>query len=318
MKVKNLLCSSIILLSSGCGGNSYTYPVYPSAYPYQNVATQSVQTPQTCTCKSNTTETNTKKPSTSINSKASVSSTTKTTSKTTTSNTEKKTIEVPKTETKKEVLTEQKVQTVADELYSKAIAKMKSIDTFKTDLVNYNKGYYYKKEKVTEARIALATMQIVFQRPRKTMMKIVDAPSAPTLLNTKLYCDGGENVKIRVPGILGLFAFTFSVDKPDLTGNRGYNIKEIDAVNLELRLDDKNAKVKLTGTSKIEGEDIYLLEVTNIKHLDSEIIKEVIGIKKSDYSLILHEMYDKNEVVFRNEFKNFVYNIPVTEDDFKV
>ncbi|MFN4150240.1 MAG: LolA family protein [Candidatus Sericytochromatia bacterium] len=316
MKVKNLLCVSIILLSSGCGGNSYNYPVSQPVYQYQPVSNQNLQTNQDCTCKSNTTSTNTtNKSSTSINSKANVSTTTKTT-------TEKKSTEssknTSKTETKKEVSNEQKVQTVADELYYKAIAKMKSIDTFKTDLVNYNKGFYYKKEKVTEPKIALATMQIVFQRPRKTMMKIVEAPSAPSLINTKLYCDGGENVRIRVPGILGLFAFTFSVDKPDLTGNRGYNIKEIDAVNLELRLDDKNAKVKLTGTSKIEGEDVYLLEVTNIRHLDSEIIKEVIGIKKSDYSLILHEMYDKNEVVFRNEFKNFVYNIPVTEDDFKV
>lgn len=313
MKVKNFLCSSIILLSSGCGGNSYNYPVSQPVYQYQNVASQNIQTPQTCSCKSNTTSTDTtKKTTTSINSKANVSTTKKPTT-----NIEKKNTDKVKTDTKKEVL-EEKVQTFADELYSKAIAKMKSIDTFKTDLVNYNKGFYYRKEKVTEPKIALATMQIVFQRPRKTMMKIVEAPSATSLINTKLYCDGGENVRIRVPGILGLFAFTFSVDKPELTGNRGYNIKEIDAVNLELRLDDKNAKVKLTGTTKIEGEDVYLLDVTNIKHLDSEIIKEVIGIKKSDYSLILHEMYDKNEVVFRNEFKNFVYNIPVTEEDFKV
>lgn len=313
MKAKNFLLSFIILLSSGCGTSSYNYPVYQPVSTYQpTVVTNNNlnQSNNDCTCKNNSNSSSTK---TSVSSTASISSNkTKTTSNTTktTSNNSSKTEQV-KTE-------EKKIQTVADELYIKAIQKMKSIETFKTDLVNFNKGHYYKKEYVNDAKVSIGTMQVTFQRPRRLFMKIVDAPSAKSLLNTKLYCDGGENVKIRVPGILGLFAFTFSVDKPDLTGNRGYNIKEIDPVNLETRLNDTNAKVKLTGTTKIDNEEVYLLEVTNIKHLDSEIIKEVIGIKKSDYSLILHEMYDKNEVVFKNEFKNFVYNIPLTEDDFKV
>ncbi len=209
-------------------------------------------------------------------------------------------------------------QDLAKIIYDKTVAKIHSIQTFKTSIRHFAKGNIYKKQPIAESKLGRSTNYVVFQRPRKMFLKIVDSVDSPSLQNTRLVFDGSPNVRIKVPGLLGLFTFTFPVDKPELSNYRGYNLYDIDTISLETRLDNKDAKVKLLGLSELFDEPVYMIEVTNIKFLDNKITKEIIGVRKSDYMITLEEMYEGEELVFQNKFENYKYNIPLTNDDFKI
>ncbi|MFN8674025.1 MAG: hypothetical protein U0457_18340 [Candidatus Sericytochromatia bacterium] len=203
-------------------------------------------------------------------------------------------------------------------IYKKATDKLKNMNTFKTSIRSFVKGHYVQKEYVAEAKSASSVMPIIFQRPRKMKVRITEAPGSPNLINTSIYFDGGENVKIKVPGILGLFTFTFPIDKPELTGYRGYSLKDVDIVSLETRMDNPNAKVKIIGTSKMENADVYVLEVHDIKYMDDKITKELFYIRKSDYMIAANEMYENEDMVFQNKYEKAEYNPPVSDSDFKI
>jgi hypothetical protein len=210
------------------------------------------------------------------------------------------------------------IEELSKTVYSKFLLKIKNLQSMKCNIRNFIKGNYFQKQYIPDAKSATSVMEIVFQRPRKMRARIKEAPASPTLLDTRLLYEGGENVKIKVPGVLGLFTFTFPVDKPELTGYRGYSIKDLDIVSLEARLDSPQAKVKLLGTSKVDGYDTYVIEVKNITYMDEKITNEIFNVKKSDYSLLSHEMFENDEMVFSNKYESFVYDAPTSDSDFKI
>jgi hypothetical protein len=203
-------------------------------------------------------------------------------------------------------------------IYFKAVDKLHSMQNFKTSLHHFSKGNFVKLKPVKETKFGTSTNYVVFQRPRKMFFKIVESIDSPSLNNTRLVIDGSEKLKIKVPGILGIFTFTYDVDSPDLSSYRGYSLYDIDMVTLETRLDNKSAKVKMLGLSKVDGEEVYMLEVTNIKMTDNKITKEKIAVRKKDFVLNLEEMYEGDDMVFQNRFENYVYNVQISADDFKI
>lgn len=307
--MKKFLLTSISLLLVGCG-KAYEKPNYETALANYPTIIKTQTKTSTCTCKKKVAGTTTTSSDTKTD-------TTKSTTEKPTSTTNKVEVKSPVVTSKPEEKSTLSQEELTKQLYKKAIDKMMTMKSFKTNIRNYNKGYLYKKEPVKEAKVANSVNYVVFERPRKLFMKIVES-EVPSLLNTKLYTDGGPNVKIKVPGLLGLFTFTFPVDKPDLTSYRGYTILDIDPVSLENRLNDKAGKIKLLGSTTVNGEQAYLFEITNIKMLDDKITKEILGVRQKDFSLMLHEMYEGEELVFQNIFEDLIYDAPVTEEDFKV
>jgi hypothetical protein len=203
-------------------------------------------------------------------------------------------------------------------IFANVLQNFENMDSYKATNYNYVKGNFYNLQPVKEARTAISMLTIIFKKPRIMYMEIVDSKDAPKLNNTRFFYEGGKTVKIKPPGILGLFAYTFPITKPELTNNRGYTMQQVDTVTLLSRLNDKALKVKFAGFSKVFNDDVYLLELTNIKMPDPKITREIIGVRKTDNIMLLHEMYEGETLVYQDKFQNFLYNAPVTEEDFKL
>lgn len=308
MKTKKIIFTTLFLLSA-CS-ESYDIQTAPNVDPIVNSSVLSANIPttntsnqNTCTCQTSTT------PSVVP---LVVTGKTKKKPKVTPTSTPTPTVVSPSP------TSSLSVEDFTQKLYDKAVQRLKGLQSFKTDIRNYTKGNYLKKQYVEPAKSGSSVTRVAFQRPRKMLAQITEAPLTPSLIDTKIFSDGGDNVKIKVPGILGLLTFTFPYDKPDLTGYRGYTIKDVDIVTLETRLDNKNAKLKILGTTKIAEEEAYVVEVTNIKTLDDKITRELLSIRKSDYLVVNDEMYVGEEMVFQNKYENFQDNVILTESDFKI
>src|SRR5689334_12257159 len=85
----------------------------------------------------------------------------------------------------------------AGEIFQKALAKLHKLESFKTTLLGFNKGFLFHMKPVKVPRVGIATFNIVFQRPRRLYLKIVKSIDSPEVDNTRLYFDGGPKVKIK-------------------------------------------------------------------------------------------------------------------------
>jgi hypothetical protein len=209
-------------------------------------------------------------------------------------------------------------QEEVNKIYEKVLENFEKMDTFRTLNYNFIRGKYYRLKPVNETVISITTLLLTFKKPRRLLMDFVDSKDNPNINNTRLYYDGGKKVKIKVPGILGLFTFTFPVNKAELTNPRGKSIEDIDVIALMQRLDDEAARVKFIGLGNVFDQEVYLLEISNIRKLDRKITREIIGVTKAEKYMILHEMYEGDLLVYQDKFKNFTFNVPLTENDFKL
>ena len=133
--------------------------------------------------------------------------------------------------------------------------------------------------------------------------------------STLLY-EGGEKVKVRAAGALGIFPVSFDIGNPMFANARGHKLTE--SGKAVTRLVKKQQDVKLVGKTKLEGRDTFVLELNGSIDNDLEITRQVYGIDAETFVITSTEMYIDTELVSRYLAKNVKINPELSDDFFEV
>ncbi len=199
------------------------------------------------------------------------------------------------------------------------IKKMFEVDaknkTFRAVFTNYSKGYYQDGKRVNTIHESVIKAKITFQKPLNALLEVIDSPKEIAKGSTLLYT-GGDKVKVRAAGILGIIPINFSIDDPMFSDTRNHKIlATIDGLK---RIKEEGTKIELAGISKLNNREVYLLKIDTPKKLDSEITHEIYGVDSETFVVMLNEMYIGDEMVSQYMVQDIQTNISLEEDFFKL
>ena len=197
-------------------------------------------------------------------------------------------------------------------LFDKMIEKDKSIKVFQATFSNYSKGYYQEGKKTDSLHEETIVAHMTLEKPLNVLLEVIESPKQ-IAVGSKLLYTGGENVKVKAAGILGLIPVNFSINDPMFSDTRNHKI--LSTVDGLTRITKPDTKYEMIGVSEINGREVYMIKVDASEKLDPEITHEVIGVDTETFIVLLSEMYVDEELVSQYMVKDIKTNVEL-EDDF--
>jgi outer membrane lipoprotein-sorting protein len=157
----------------------------------------------------------------------------------------------------------------------------------------YTQGYYNDGKRGSELRHTTSEIKMVWSKPTKLRIDMLKTNRA-IAEGAQLVTVDGQTFRIRAKGLLGLIPFSLPASHPGLNSNRNHTITEEAPLAHLQRLTAAGAQWTVMSSSVISGTPVTLVEVTNIKHLDADITREVVGIDPQQMALRRLIMYAQN------------------------
>lgn len=189
---------------------------------------------------------------------------------------------------------------------------LKNIHSYQLSFSSYSRGKFNKGIKGRE-REELIKGKISYQEPANFRIKVTESPEKIARGATIIYT-GGEKLKVKASGILGIIPVSFDIENPLFANARGHQIFHF-LNNLE-RINSKGNEIEFLGVSEINGRKSYILKVKPIIKADPEITHELYAIDSESFVILLNEMYVGEKMVSQYEVKEIKNNVEIPEDYF--
>ena len=212
----------------------------------------------------------------------------------------------------KEVVSEDKQKEFVNYILAKMAEVDKATKVFQATFSNYSKGYYKEGKKTEAIHEETITARMTFEKPLKVFLDVIDSPK-DIAIGSKLLYTGGDNVKVRAAGILGLIPVSFSINDPMFSDTRNHKI--LATVDGLKRIIKDDTKAEIIGMSEINGREVYLIKIDAKEKLDPQITHEIMGVDSQTFVVLLNEMYVNDELVSQYKVTDIKTNIEL-EDDF--
>jgi hypothetical protein len=164
------------------------------------------------------------------------------------------------------------------------------------------------------------TLKFYARKTKEVKIEVVAGKN----VGTKLMYTSGDNgkVKVRPAGLLSVV--TTDLDKTDdrIANINGYPLDETDFFGMTKRFTNTDYEAEVIGSSKVNGEDVYVLKIINSKGntLDSRIKFEYIYFEPSTFNIRGWEAYadSETEPYFKLTLKTFKLLDSLADSIFKV
>lgn len=213
-------------------------------------------------------------------------------------------------------LSENKQKQFIDYIFTKMIDADNNNHVFQALFSNYSKGYYHDGKRTDSVNEETITAKLTFQKnPLNALIEVIDSPKE-IAVGSKLLYTGGDKVKVKAAGILGLVPVSFSINDPMFSDTRNHKIlATLDGLKRIIRND---TKAEIVGMSEINGREIYVIKIIAYEKLDSEITHEIIGVDAETFIVLLNEMYVNDDLVSQYIVKDIKINPELETDFFKI
>ncbi len=200
-----------------------------------------------------------------------------------------------------------------DYIFSKMLETDNSIRVFQATFTNYSKGYYKEGKKTNSIHEATIKAKMTFKKPLNVLLDVISSPKEIAVGSRLLYT-GGDKVKVKAAGILGLITVSFSINDPMFSDTRNHKIlATIDGLR---RVIQDDTKAEIIGMSEINGREVYLIKIDAKEKLDSQITHEVMGVDSQTFIVLLNEMYVNDELVSQYMVSDIKTNIDLDDNFF--
>jgi hypothetical protein len=202
----------------------------------------------------------------------------------------------------------------AQKLILKAKQTYDSYTNFKSTISMFT----VKNEKTApkSSPVANAEFKYTFQPPRLSQFYVVKH-SVSIAIGATMVWKGGDSVKARGAGALGLVPMEIKLNDSKLTTNRNWRLDQLDHIGILSRALDKRAKLTLAGKSTINGKEAYMIRVEGTG-LDDEITEENIAIDTRTFTILADEMYAGKKLVFQTKMAVEEINLSLPANTFEI
>ncbi|MEM4398135.1 MAG: hypothetical protein QW757_05955, partial [Candidatus Woesearchaeota archaeon] len=184
---------------------------------------------------------------------------------------------------------------------------------YEATFTNYSKGRMKNGKDTGQIREVTIKARMTLKKPRNVKMYVIESPEPMARGATLLYT-GGNKVKVKASGVLGLIPVSFDVNDPMFENARGHTImSSFDGIR---RLLLKDTKIEILGTSYIGDKKVYLLKVIPAEKLDNEITHEVYSVDINTFIVLSVEMFVNKDLVFQYKIDDIKTNINISDDFF--
>jgi len=221
----------------------------------------------------------------------------------------------PKTEIKKAVspVSDPSIS-VEKKIMLKAKQKYDGLKNFSATFTMFSK----RNDKTNPKGNPLLTAETkyLFEAPRKSVFNVVKH-SISAVAGAKMIWDGGDKVKVKAGGVLGLFPLELALTDSKMTTNRDWKLDQLDHVAALERALSPKATLKLAGKTTINGREVYMIKQTG-NTIDGEVTEENIAIDSKEFYIVANEMYAGTDLVFQLKINVESVNINIPADAYEL
>lgn len=204
-----------------------------------------------------------------------------------------------------------------ERLKRSAVQAFQQATGFEAELQSYGQGYYKSGERGSELRKSSSRVKLTFAKPSKLRGEILQTTN-PLLEGGKMATSDGENLTARAKGVLGLFPMSVKASDKKMSNNRNHSFKETLPDTLIARLTGPGSVWTVVGETTVEGVRVRMVDVANVRRLDKEVTREVLGIDPQTFQVRKISMFSGDTRVIDYTFKTFRWNPKVTASTFKL
>lgn len=161
-----------------------------------------------------------------------------------------------------------------------------------------------------------AETKYIFESPRKSVFTVIKH-SIGAIAGAKMVWTGGDKLKVKAGGVLGLFPLELPLDDAKATTNREWRLDQLDHVSMLERALSPKATLKLAGKTTINGKEVYMIKQTG-NTLEAEITEENIAVDTKDFYVVANEMYSGKDLVFQIKINMEAVNVPIPADAYEL
>lgn len=183
------------------------------------------------------------------------------------------------------------------------------------DIKSYSQGHYKMGEKVTELRSGTTEAKMTWAKPNKLRLTVVTTTN-PLLEGAALATPDGVQITARAAGLLSIFPFHFAPSDPKLRNNRNHPFTENNPKSQIERLTGPTAVWTVVADGMVENTPVKMISVDGVRHLDSEINREVVAVDPVAGTLRAVVMYNNATRLVDYHFMAFSWNPKTTDDMF--
>lgn len=197
------------------------------------------------------------------------------------------------------------------------IAVMGQAKGMDATLQSYSQGHFKSGARVSELRQATTSAKFTWVKPNKLRAEVITSTNS-LLEGAAMATTDGQNLKARAKGLLSLFAINVTATDNMMKSNRNVNFSDNTPGAQLSRLTAPGAVWTVVGQDQVQGTPVTLVQVDNIRRLDSEITREIVAIEPRGTTLRRLTMYANNTKVTEHTFLNFRWNPSVTASTFTI
>ncbi len=193
--------------------------------------------------------------------------------------------------------------------------RVSTATSFGATVRSYSQGYYKEGKRESEMRQASSEMRLLWARPTRMRIEMVMTTVA-IAEGALLVTMDSVNYRVRAKGLLGFIPFSLLASHPGLNSNRNHPINDEAPIAQMRRLSAPGAVWSVVGGAEISGTPIRLIQVDNVKRLDAEVTREIIGVDPQQMALRRVINYNGSTRVSEHVLTKFVWNTPTRTEQF--
>ncbi|MBC7474415.1 MAG: hypothetical protein H7263_09000 [Candidatus Sericytochromatia bacterium] len=202
-------------------------------------------------------------------------------------------------------------------ILNKMMDKITSANAFETEVEKYEKS-------LTDGKVVQQTFKIDERKSTGDVKIDVLYHTTSSSIGAKLhFVVGSGKITVRPGGALSFITKELDQTDSNIVSANGYTPEKVDLLTLAKRFSDTSYKAELTGKTTIDGNDVYILKITNSETntLDPRIKFETLGFDPKTFEVKLWEVYSassETEPFMRITMKSFTVLDSIPDSTFKV
>lgn len=158
----------------------------------------------------------------------------------------------------------------------------------------------------------------------QTKIEVLNSSNSSSIGVKMKYTSGhrDEKVKIRPSGALSLITTDLPRTDERIASANGFLLDDTDFYGMAKRFADTNYEAELTGITKLNGTDVYLLKITckTANSIDARIKYENIGFEAKTYNIRTWEAFDgvSQDAFYRLQLSSISYVASIPDSSLDI
>lgn len=186
---------------------------------------------------------------------------------------------------------------------------------FDATISNYSQGNYKEGKRVTELRKSTTEARLIWMKPMKLRGEVIKTTNS-LLEGAAMATTDGQNIRVRLKGLLGLLPISVKANDAKLSNNRNHSFLASNPDAQIKRMTAPSAQWTVVGQENLNGQNCKVIRISGVARLDQEVTDELLWLEPNTMVLQRLAMTGGQTKLMEATFKSFTWNPNVPASQF--